>query len=56
MIKQMSSLKSFLNYFFPGTKYGSRLPEIQDFYSYLNMEDIADADYTNKKEFVKFLN
>ena len=25
------------------------LPEIEDFYSHLNMEDIADADYTHTK-------
>ena len=25
------------------------LPEKEDFYSHLNMEDITDADYTRKK-------
>ena len=25
------------------------LPEKEDFYSHLNMEDITDADYTNAK-------
>ena len=32
------------------------LPEKEDFYSHLNMEDIADADYVHdKKDFVKIL-
>ena len=32
------------------------LPEKEDFYSHLNMEDINDADYMHKKkEFVKML-
>ena len=31
------------------------LPEKEDFYSHLNMEDITDADYAHKKEFVKIL-
>ena len=29
------------------------LPEKEEFYSNLNMEDITDADYTAQKEFVK---
>ena len=29
------------------------LPEKEDFYSHLNMEDITDADYRHAKEFVK---
>ena len=33
------------------------LPEKQDFYSHLNMENISDADYTQtQKEFIKILN
>ena len=31
------------------------LPEKEDFYSHLNMEDIPDADHVNGKEFVKVL-
>ena len=33
------------------------LPEKEDFYSHLNMEDVTDADYAHakKKEFVKIL-
>ena len=31
------------------------LPEKEDFYSHLNMEDITDADHVNGKEFVKVL-
>ena len=31
------------------------LPEKEDFYSHLNMEDITDADYTHAKEFEKNL-
>ena len=31
------------------------LPEKEDFYSHLNMEDITDADYKHAKEFVKTL-
>ena len=31
------------------------LPEKEDFYSHLIMEDITDADYTHKKECVKNL-
>ena len=29
------------------------LPEKEDFYSHLNMEDIADADYARAKEVCK---
>ena len=29
------------------------LPEKEDFYSYLNMEDITDADYKHTKRFCK---
>ena len=29
------------------------LPEKEDFYSHLNMEDIADADYVNPKRICK---
>ena len=29
------------------------LPEKEDFYSHLNMEDITDADYTHAKRFCK---
>ena len=29
------------------------LPEKQDFYSHLNMEDITDADYAHAKEVCK---
>ena len=32
------------------------LPKKEEFYSNLNMEDIADADYIMQKEFVKTLN
>ena len=28
------------------------LPETEDFYSHLNMEDITDADYAHAKNFV----
>ena len=31
------------------------LPKKEEFYSNLNMEDIADADYLHEKEFVKTL-
>ena len=31
------------------------LPEKEDFYSHLNMEDITDADYVHAKKFVKIL-
>ena len=31
------------------------LPEKEDFYSYLNMKHITDADYAMQKEFVKIL-
>ena len=31
------------------------LPQKIDFYSHLNLEDIADADYMHAKEFVKIL-
>ena len=31
------------------------LPEKENFYSNLNMEDITDADYRTQKEFVKIL-
>ena len=31
------------------------LPEKEDFYSQLNMEDITDIDYEHAKKFVKFL-
>ena len=31
------------------------LPEKEDFYSHLNMEDIIDADGVHEKEFVKIL-
>ena len=31
------------------------LPEKEDFYSHVNMEDITRADYTQQKEFVKIL-
>ena len=31
------------------------LPENEDFYSHLNMEDITDVDYEHTKKFVKFL-
>ena len=31
------------------------LPEKEDFFSHLNMEDITDADYTHIKKFVKIL-
>ena len=30
------------------------LPEKEDFYSHLNMEDIIDADYTHRKRFCKY--
>ena len=30
---------------------GTSLPEKEDFYSHLNMEDITDADYTHAKDF-----
>ena len=29
------------------------LPEKEDFYSHLNMEDINDADYAHAKKFLK---
>ena len=29
------------------------LPEKEDFYSHLNMEDITDADQTHRKRFCK---
>ena len=29
------------------------LPELKDFYSHLNMEDITDADYTHSKRIYK---
>ena len=32
---------------------GTSLPEKEDFYSHLNMEDITDADYTNAKKVCK---
>ena len=32
------------------------LTEKEDFHSHLNMEDITDVDYAQKKEFVKKLN
>ena len=31
------------------------LPEKEEFYNNLNMEDITDADYMHEKEFVKNL-
>ena len=31
------------------------LPEKEDFYSHLKMEDITDADYAHAKKFVKIL-
>ena len=31
------------------------LPEKQDFYGHLNMENITDADYALQKEFLKIL-
>ena len=31
------------------------LPEKEDFYSHLNMEDITNTDYAHAKEFVKML-
>ena len=31
------------------------LPEEEDFYSYLNMENITDVGYKHTKEFVKTL-
>ena len=31
------------------------LPELKDFYSHLNMEDITDADYTHSKRIYKDL-
>ena len=31
------------------------LPEKEDFYSHVSMEDITDADYAKQKEFVKIL-
>ena len=31
------------------------LPEKEEFYSHLNMEDITDADYVQTKQFVKIL-
>ena len=31
------------------------LPGKEDFYSHLNMKDITDADYANKKKSVKIL-
>ena len=31
------------------------LPEKEEFYSNLNMEDITDTDYIMQKEFVKIL-
>ena len=34
---------------------GTSLPAKEDFYSYLNMEDITDADYAHAKELVKML-
>ena len=35
---------------------GTPLPEKKDFYIFLNVEDITDADYSHvKKEFVKVL-
>ena len=30
------------------------LPEKEDFYSHLNMEDIIDADYTHRKRVCKY--
>ena len=36
-------------------KFSETLPEKEDFYSHLNMEDITDADYARAKEFVKVL-
>ena len=32
------------------------LPDKEDFYSHLNMEDITDSDYTNAKSLQKFQN
>ena len=34
---------------------GTSLPEKEDFYSHLNMEDITDADYAHAKRVVKVL-
>ena len=34
---------------------GISFPEQDDFYSYLNMEDITDADFRHAKEFIKIL-
>ena len=34
---------------------GISFPEQDDFYSYLNMEDITDADFRHVKEFIKIL-
>ena len=34
---------------------GTSLPEKEDFYSHLNIEDITDADYTHAKRFLKIL-
>ena len=31
------------------------LPEKENFYSHLNIEDITDADYASQKDFVKIL-
>ena len=33
--------------------YETSLPEKEDFYSYLNMEDISDAEYTHAKRVCK---
>ena len=35
--------------------YGTSLPEKEDFYSHVNMEDITNADYTLAKKIVKIL-
>ena len=34
---------------------GTSLPEKEDFYCHLNMEDITNADYTHAKSFCKNL-
>ena len=33
----------------------TKLPEREDFYSHLNVEEITDADYAHAKKFVKIL-
>ena len=40
---------TIMNIWVIGKNYETSLPEKEDFYSYLNMEDITDPDYTHGK-------